>query len=550
MPPAIDEAAIRSEVLARGAEILIRENWLTPSGRARNAPMYEAVIENPVLKTSRVVSAKYRREAESKAREQLVRWAEREIRQRVAEAKRDLKAQAAVAEEDAKAELQAVRDILRATLTVNDRIDWNSLIDRSPFRPTTFSPPPEPEPPRGPFFIRLLVPIWRRRLAVYHELVERHRTLCQRKKDAHDRRQAAAQASYETARDGRNARIRRFRESFEAGDPASIEEYVTMVFERSSYPASFSPAHDCQFDRQSGTLVVGLTLPVPDVVPRISGYRAAKGQTSLEAVEMKKREFDAFYDDAVKLSVLRTMHEVFEAVYLPILDNVVVNGWTTATNRSTGHDERQCIISVSATRESFEELRLDRVDPSECVRSLRGLVAGPLSQLAPVRPILEFDRHDDRFVESKDILDDVPEGANLAEMPWEDFEHLVRELFGKMFSEDGAEVKVTRASRDAGVDAVAFDPDPIRGGKFVIQAKRYTHVVGVSAVRDLYGTMMNEGAARGILVTTSHYGADSRDFAKDKPITLIDGPNLVHLLGEHGYTARIDLPSRRPRAAR
>jgi restriction system protein len=119
-----------------------------------------------------------------------------------------------------------------------------------------------------------------------------------------------------------------------------------------------------------------------------------------------------------------------------------------------------------------------------------------------------------------------------------------------MFSADGAEVKVTRASRDAGVDAVASDPDPIRGGKSVIQAKRYTNVVGVSSVRDLYGTMINEGAAKGILVTTSHYGADSRDFAKDKPITLIDGPNLVHLLEEHGYRVRIDLASARRDAAR
>ncbi len=58
-------------------------------------------------------------------------------------------------------------------------------------------------------------------------------------------------------------------------------------------------------------------------------------------------------------------------------------------------------------------------------------------------------------------------------MDWQDFEHLVR---------------------DKGVDAVAFDPEPVRGGKYVIQAKRYLHTVDVSAVRDVYGTMMNEGA--------------------------------------------------------
>jgi restriction endonuclease Mrr len=58
-------------------------------------------------------------------------------------------------------------------------------------------------------------------------------------------------------------------------------------------------------------------------------------------------------------------------------------------------------------------------------------------------------------------------------------------------------------SHDGGVDCVAYDPRPIFGGKVVIQAKRYKNTVGVSAVRDLFGTMQNEGAAKGILVTTS-----------------------------------------------
>ena len=122
-----------------------------------------------------------------------------------------------------------------------------------------------------------------------------------------------------------------------------------------------------------------------------------------------------------------------------------------------------------------------------------------------------------------------------------DFEHLIREIFEKEFAQHGGEVKVTQASRDGGVDAIAFDPDPIRGGKIVIQAKRYTNVVGVAAVRDLYGTVVNEGATKGILVTTAEYGADSYEFAKDKPITLLNGSNLLHLLAKHGHSAKIDL---------
>jgi restriction system protein len=119
-----------------------------------------------------------------------------------------------------------------------------------------------------------------------------------------------------------------------------------------------------------------------------------------------------------------------------------------------------------------------------------------------------------------------------------EFENLVSNLFTRM----GLDTKQTRSSKDGGVDAVAFDLRPVLGGKVVIQAKRYKHPVGVSAVRDLYGTMMNEGANKGILVTTSSYGPDAYDFAKDKPIELIDGGGLLYLLEQNGVQARIVFP--------
>ena len=130
-------------------------------------------------------------------------------------------------------------------------------------------------------------------------------------------------------------------------------------------------------------------------------------------------------------------------------------------------------------------------------------------------------KSDKRFVEGYDVADTIDNSTNLAAMDWEDFEHLIRELFEKEFQSNGGEVKVTQASKDGGVDAIAFDPDPIRGGKIVIQAKRYTNTVGVAAVRDLYGTVVNEGATKGILVSTADYGPDAYQFAKDKPLTLM-----------------------------
>jgi restriction system protein len=104
-------------------------------------------------------------------------------------------------------------------------------------------------------------------------------------------------------------------------------------------------------------------------------------------------------------------------------------------------------------------------------------------------------------------------------------------------------VHQTQASRDGGVDCVAWDHRPIFGGKVIIQAKRYKNTVGVSAVRDLFGTMQNEGASKGILVTTSGYGKSSFEFADNQPLELLDGRNLLFLLAEHaGIEARIEPP--------
>lgn len=120
-----------------------------------------------------------------------------------------------------------------------------------------------------------------------------------------------------------------------------------------------------------------------------------------------------------------------------------------------------------------------------------------------------------------------------------EFESLITNLFARM----GLETRQTQASRDGGVDCVAFDPRPVFGGTVVIQAKRYRHTVGVSAVRDLYGTMQNEGATKGILVTTSGYGKAAFDFANNKPLELLSGANLLYMLEEHaGLEAKIVMP--------
>jgi restriction system protein len=68
---------------------------------------------------------------------------------------------------------------------------------------------------------------------------------------------------------------------------------------------------------------------------------------------------------------------------------------------------------------------------------------------------------------------------------------------------------LTQPSRDGGVDCLAYDNRAIFGGKVIIQAKRHKNTVPPSAVRVLLGSVHNEGATKGILVTTSGFDKES-----------------------------------------
>ena len=245
------------------------------------------------------------------------------------------------------------------------------------------------------------------------------------------------------------------------------------------------------------------------------------------------------YSSVIAQVTLRTLKELFKADRTGFVETIVFNGYVDTIDTGTGRPLRTCLVTLRTSRDIFTRLELSRVDPLACLKVLNASVSKSPAELAPVRPVLEFNMVDPRFIEETDVLSGLDQRPNLMDLTPSEFESLITNLFQKM----GLETRLTQASRDGGVDCVAFDPRPIFGGKVVIQAKRYKHTVGVSAVRDLFGTVQNEGASKGILVTTSGYGKASFDFADGKPLELLGGSNLLYLLKEHaGVEAKIVMP--------
>ncbi len=300
-------------------------------------------------------------------------------------------------------------------------------------------------------------------------------------------------------------------------------------------------------DQSGETLIIEVRLPVLRELhvmkvsqakrPNIAPYRNLKNAT--------KRETEDVLDEVYSRILLRVAVEFAAADFGDHLKAIAVNGWVKFKSKTTGKEESAFVASLMDTPQNFREISLPDIDPNPSFKHHNGQSAHVIDEVVPIRPQVVIDTSDPRFVAGQEVFDTMADGMNLATMDWEKFEHLIRELFEKMFGGDGVEVKVTQASRDRGVDAMVLDPDPIKGGKIVIQAKRYTNTVDVSSVRDLYGTVMNEGANKGILVTTSTFGPDAYSFASNKPLTLVNGNELLAMMKQAGKNVRIDMEEAR-----
>jgi|GEM_PF-920851 len=104
-----------------------------------------------------------------------------------------------------------------------------------------------------------------------------------------------------------------------------------------------------------------------------------------------------------------------------------------------------------------------------------------------------------------------------------EFEAYVAE---RIFARQGYAVINTPDVKDGGIDILVRDHWERLA---VVQCKRYSSTVGVSTVRDLFGTMIDAGATRAYLAASGRISDAAHKWAADKPIELLDGPQLVQL---------------------
>jgi len=90
-------------------------------------------------------------------------------------------------------------------------------------------------------------------------------------------------------------------------------------------------------------------------------------------------------------------------------------------------------------------------------------------------------------------------------------------------------------SNDGGIDGIIKE-DKLGLDVVYIQAKRWEAQVGRPIVQAFVGSLEGQRARKGVLLTTSKFSNDARDYAErtEKRIVLIDGEQLAQLMIDHG----------------
>lgn len=126
------------------------------------------------------------------------------------------------------------------------------------------------------------------------------------------------------------------------------------------------------------------------------------------------------------------------------------------------------------------------------------------------------------------------------------FERLVVDLLVAMgYGANRANAaKTLGRTGDGGVDGY-IQEDKLGLDVVYVQAKRYArqNVVGRPLVQAFIGSLIGQGASRGVMMTTSRYSREAVDYARsmqNHKLILIDGQHLTQLMIEHNVGVNIE----------
>ncbi len=184
-----------------------------------------------------------------------------------------------------------------------------------------------------------------------------------------------------------NRNIASLQERFSASEPNAVEIYFLRVLQNGSYPAAFPRKAVIGYRPDSRTLLIDQDLPTFEAVPDAKAYRYVKARDEITQTALPQPQRKQLYRSVIAQIPLRTIHEIYTADRSERIDTIVFYGFVNTLHPGTGKPGRFCLISVSTTRNQFLDLKLELVDPLECLKHLNGRISRKPEDLIAVDPL-------------------------------------------------------------------------------------------------------------------------------------------------------------------
>lgn len=129
------------------------------------------------------------------------------------------------------------------------------------------------------------------------------------------------------------------------------------------------------------------------------------------------------------------------------------------------------------------------------------------------------------------LLNEVPKAQQLIRSIYNDHQQLYQlhprdfeEMIAELMRKQGWDVKLTKQTRDQGVDIVALQYRGDSPYKAVIECKRHAlnRKVGVGILRGFQSVIVTQQANKGIIFTSSYFSADARQYQQQHLPYLLD----------------------------
>ena len=266
--------------------------------------------------------------------------------------------------------------LIAHTLKIDDRLDWDKKIITESYEEFMYPfPPQKKQPEETGGFIKM----FSFRTAEERAKEEFEREMNKYISDKKDaiRKYMIEKEKFNTRKRKNNAEIKRLKLSFENGEKSAIEKYARIILANSEYPENFKPDNEIIYSPYTKILTLNLLFCGYENFPDIMRYKCVIENKSVTEVRFAPEDKYRRYEKALLSSGLRSIHELFEALYGGFVDEIILNAFVPSNNKTVENmgskfasGVSRCVYALSVKKENFENIE---ISDENCVNVLEML---------------------------------------------------------------------------------------------------------------------------------------------------------------------------------